>query len=166
MSAITTLAALAEPWANVYNDTPMLQSAVTFVHLAGLLLGGGFAIATDMATLRGARAPELERARFVADLHAAHRPVLIGLAATFASGLLMLGGDVEELLGAPVFWIKMALLALLLANGAVMQRTESRLRDARLEPAVGWRRLHRTAIASFALWFATLLAGTLLLNAG
>lgn len=164
MSAIATLAALAEPWASLYNDAPLLQSAVTFVHFAGLLLGGGFAIAADAATFRGARATEPERARLAAELHATHRPVLLGLGATFVSGVLMFAADLEELGTAPVFWIKMALVALLLANGALMARTEGALRGARLPADVAWPRLRRTAAASFALWFVTLLAGTLLVS--
>lgn len=166
MSVLAELARLAEPWASRYNDAPALQAAVTFAHFAGLLLGGGVAVATDVGTLRAARRAPAQRAVRLDDVQAAHRLVLAGLVATLASGVLMLAADVEALLPARVFWVKMALLALLLANGAAMARTERAVRDARLDAERGWRRLHATAGASLSLWFATLLAGTMLVNAG
>jgi len=61
----------------------------------------------------------------------------------------------------PAFWGKMALIALLLANGLSMKRTERAL-------AVGvpaWERLHRTSIVSLVLWFAVLLASTVITSA-
>lgn len=166
MSIVADVARLAEPWASLYNDAPRLQAGVTFAHFAGLLLGGGVAVATDLGTLRAARRAPGERAVRLADVRGAHRFVLLGLAATLASGLLMLAADVEALLPAPVFWLKMALLAALLGNGAAMARTEGAVRADRLDAEAGWRRLRLTAGASLALWFATVLAGTLLVNAG
>jgi hypothetical protein len=53
----------------------------------------------------------------------------------------------------------MSLVALLLANGAVMQQAE---RLARTLPAQAWRRLKLTSVVSLVLWFAVLLAGTIL----
>ncbi len=47
---------LTELWASLYNDFPPLQTVVLFLLLSGLLVGGGFALATDRATLRAARA--------------------------------------------------------------------------------------------------------------
>lgn len=163
---VATLVQLAEPWADAYGDSPVLQSAVTYAHFAGLLLGGGVAVATDVGTLRAARRDPGERGVRLADLGRAHRVVLAGLALTFASGLLLLAADVEALLPAPVFWAKMALVALLLANGAAMTRTEQAVRAERVDAARGWRRLGAAAAASLALWFAALLTGTLLVNAG
>jgi hypothetical protein len=165
MPLLASVAALAAPWASFYNDAPAVQSTTTFVHFAGLLLGGGFAIATDWATLQAARADVVERGRQLAHIHRVHRPVLVGLALTFASGLLMFAADVETLAASPVFWTKMGLVALMLANGAVMARTESALRGGAPDVEPRWRRLRGASVASFALWFAALLAGTLLVNA-
>jgi hypothetical protein len=165
MPLLATIAALAEPWASLYNDAPAVQSTTTFVHFAGLLLGGGFAIATDWATLHAAAAGAAERGRQLAHIHRVHRPVLAGLALTFASGLLMFAADVETLAVSAVFWTKMGVVALMLANGLVMARTESALRAGAADVEPRWRRLRRASMASFALWFAALLAGTLLVNA-
>jgi hypothetical protein len=164
MPLLATIIGLAEPWASLYNDTPAVQSTTTFVHFAGLLLGGGFAIATDWATVHAAAAGAGERGRQLAHIHRVHRPVLVGLALTFASGLLMFAADVETLAVSRVFWTKMAIVALLLANGAVMARTESALRGGASDVEPRWRRLQGASMASFGLWFAALLAGTLLVN--
>src|SRR5215212_4992968 len=48
---VDALSRLAHPWASLYNDSPALQTIVTFLHLASIFLGGGFAIATDRETL-------------------------------------------------------------------------------------------------------------------
>jgi hypothetical protein len=62
-------------------------------------------------------------------------------------------------------------VALLLLNGFVLERTESRLRSLSAREVVPtarvqslWRRLRRSAVLSLALWTATLVAGTLLVN--
>jgi hypothetical protein len=58
------------------------------------------------------------------------------------------------------------LVVLLLANGGVIARTESVLRAGTEDADRQWSRLRRAAICSFALWFAAVLAGTLLVNVG
>ena len=37
----------AEGWARVYADSRAISTGIMFVHLAGLLLGGGAAVAAD-----------------------------------------------------------------------------------------------------------------------
>ncbi len=166
MSILAEAVRLVEPWAAAYNDTPLLQTATTFAHFGGFMLGGGFAIATDAATLRAARVGAPRRRRQLSYLRHAHRAVVAGLAVTFSSGLLMFAADLEALAASPAFWAKMLLVMLLLVNGLVMTVTESALRTGRGEIDRLWRRLRRTAICSFALWFAAVLAGTVLVNAG
>ena len=166
MSVVSDLAALAEPWAAVYGRVPVLQTATIFAHFGGFLLGGGFAVAADAATVRAARRAVPKRRRQLAYIHGIHRAVLAGLAVTFASGLLMFAADVESLAASPVFWTKMLVVVLLLANGAVMARTVSALRAGAADGGPGWRRLRRAAVRSFVLWFAAVLAGTLLVNVG
>jgi len=73
--------------------------------------------------------------------------------------VLMLLADLETFWSARAFWIKMSLVALLLANGAVLQQAE---RLARTLPAKAWRQLKLTSVVSLVLWFAVLLAGTIL----
>ena len=100
---------------------------VLFAHLVGLL-GGGLALAADRATLRIASATPADRLRHLSELRAIHRPVLAGLTLTFSSGLLMLSADLEMYLDSRVFWVKMVLIGLLIANGCALRHTEVLLR--------------------------------------
>ncbi|MBW3655566.1 MAG: hypothetical protein KY444_05640 [Gemmatimonadetes bacterium] len=148
---------LAGPWASLYGDSPPLQAVVLFAHLAGLLVGGGFALAADRATLRASRGGPGERERHLGELREMHLPVLAGLSGAVASGVLMLGADLETYLSSVVFWTKMGLLILLLANGYALQRAGKALRR---EPGGAWRRLRASSMASIALWLTVLFAGT------
>lgn len=162
MAAMATR--IAAPWAHLYNDHPVLQTSVTAVHVSAMLLAGGFAIATDRATVRAARAGAGTRLRALQELRSVHPFVLVGLALVTATGVLMLGADLKTLLGSPVLWAKLGLFAALLANGGVMVRVEHGLRS---EPGseARWRRLRATALASLVLWFAVAVSGTALVNA-
>jgi hypothetical protein len=74
----------------------------------------------------------------------------------------MLAADLETLALSPWFWLKMSLLALLLVNGWFMTQIARQLRhDGGIAPQL-WARLRFAATASLALWFAVVLAGTLL----
>src|SRR6185437_11779227 len=55
MDLVDQLARLAQPWASLYGDSVALQTGITFLHVAGIFLGGGFAIATDRETLMAMR---------------------------------------------------------------------------------------------------------------
>lgn len=161
---IHALARLLAPWQSAYSNSKTVSSAVMFVHLAGLLFGGGFAVAADRATLRAARAAPQQRLVALVELDAVHRPVLVGLGILFASGILQVTADIETFAKSPVYWTKMGLVVLLLANGYVLKRTETLLRarnggEAR-DPL--WARLRMTAAASVVLWTAIVLAGTVL----
>ena len=148
---------LVERWAHLYADSKLVSAGVTWVHLTGIVVAGGFAVTTDRASLRlrpaAAPAPELAR------LHEAHRWVLGGLAVTAVSGVFQLFADLHTYLGSDVFWVKMGLIALLLVNGWVRLTAERRLEGG---AAAAWRRFHLTSAASLALWFMVLLAGELL----
>ncbi|HYW09104.1 MAG TPA: hypothetical protein VE913_19245 [Longimicrobium sp.] len=147
-------------WAELYGNSSSLQALIVFAHLGGMLVGGGFALAADRATLRAANAHD--RARQLAELRATHRPVLVGLAVTLGSGLLMLAADVGTYLGSVTFWVKMGLIVLLLANGYAVRSTRGMLER---EPERAWMRLRAAAAASFGLWLGVLLAGSWLTNA-
>lgn len=169
MAPPEALVELTAPWAAQYADSPALATAVAFLHLAGVLVGGGTALAADRATLRAVRADAAARARLLDDLAQTHRPVLLGLGVAAASGLLLLAADLEAYLGSALYWAKMALVLVLLANGAVLTRAERSLRAAgagAVPDHPAWRALGRTAHASRALWLLTLLAGVAILNAG
>ncbi|HET6231055.1 MAG TPA: hypothetical protein VFE05_13360, partial [Longimicrobiaceae bacterium] len=95
------------------------------------------------------------------ELGSIHRPVVTGLVLVVLTGVLMLLSDVESLLPSPVYWAKMGAFVLLLVNGLMMQRAESRL-SAGGPGAEDWGSLRGAAWRSAFLWFATLLLGTIL----
>ncbi len=142
-----------------------MQTAVTFLHVAGIFLGGGFAIATDRETFIAMRNARLSgQIRHLAHLHTIHRPVLLGLVIALGSGLLLFAADVQTFARSPVFWVKMLLLALLLANGYLLGRTETALREGAPDEPRLWARLRYVSTASIALWLGLILAGTVLMS--
>ena len=160
MSIVATLAHALEPWKSLFSDSKAVASIVTGVHLVGLLFGG-------RSTLRALRRAPADRAMALTELHAVHRPVLIALVMLFASGVALATADIENFLSSPYFYLKLTVVALLLANGAVLERTERSLRRG----AVGdgaeirlWRRLRTTSRLSLFLWTCTVVAGTVLAN--
>lgn len=165
MSPPATLIELARPWAALYGDSKTLTILVTFVHVAGLLLGGGLALSTDRATIRAIRQAVHDRVQHLEALRSVHQTVVAGLAITFLSGILLFLSDVKTFWVSWVFWLKMALIVALLANGLVMTRAERVLRaDGVREDDRAWTHLHRTAVVSLVLWYAITLAGVALVN--
>lgn len=155
---------LAEPWAKVYSHSSVLATIVGFLHVAPVVVGGGLAIALDRSTLRLRHDEPGARARHLIELGTAHRLVLGALGLSFLSGLALLAADLETYWGSWIFWLKMGLVALLLANGALMSRTERRLRVAGATADLQWRKLRTIALTSLALWLTITLAGVALMN--
>ncbi len=138
--ALTTAVA---GWAHLYNNNDAVNTAVTYVHFAGVLVGGGLALAADRHAFRPSAAspdPQL------------HRWVVGALAFVFLSGILMMLADLDTYLTSTAFWIKMALIVLLLANGYGRIRAEG--------GSGVW--LRRTSAVSAVLWLAVLLTSTML----
>ncbi len=147
-------------WAEWYGNSTLLSTAVTSLHLGGMLLGGGFAIASDRATLRALKRPE-PLATHLAELESIHRPIIVGLAITCLTGIAMLTADLT-LLASAVFWIKMAALVALLGNGWRLRQTARCLEAGPTDP-VRWRhRLRSAVLASLVLWFVALALGAAL----
>lgn len=166
MSAPAALVGLAEPWSQLYSDSAVLQTLVVFAHVAALVFAGGLAVTLDRGTLRAARGASEIRWRQLEALRAAHRVVLTGLALSMVSGVLLFAADVETYFGAWIFWVKLGLIAALLANGFVMTRAESRIGSTpNAADDAGWRTLRATAMASIVLWFAIAFMGVALVNA-
>jgi hypothetical protein len=148
-------------WAALYGGSAVLRTLVSFVHVAGLVGGGGAAIAADRATLVATRKGVAARREQIAGIHDTHRVVVAGLAAVLASGVLLFAADVDTYAPSRLFWIKMAMVAALMVNGAILVRVGrgGRPLDERTR-----RTMRRTAVISLLLWLLTTLAGAGLPN--
>ena len=155
------LASLLSTWTAFYSDHSTVKTTIEFVHIAGLMIGGGCAITADLATIEAVREGPIGRTSQFHVLKRTHTIVVVGLAALFLSGILLFAADADTFLHSRVFWVKMALLALLLGNGLAMLAGERRVKrgDAR-----AWGHLHTVAVSSLVLWFLTTLAGAALTN--
>ena len=144
-------------WAAAYGDHRLLSVSIRFLHIVGLVIGGGMAIVTDRAILRGARGNAGERASAMATLHRSHRTVVPALVLVVSTGVLLSAGDLSTFLASRIYWVKLALVSLLLINGAglVLAERLAARRDA-------WRRLAFGSAASLTLWIVLLFVGTLL----
>jgi hypothetical protein len=155
---------LLKPWADFYGHSKVAATIVTFLHVGPLLIGGGFAVAADRSTLRALRAPAAQRAGHLTELAAVHRWVIGGLVVIVVSGLLLFAADIETFFGSWIYWLKMALVAALLANGLSMTRAETALRADASEQSAGWATLRRSAQLSLFLWVVVAFLGVALVN--
>ena len=159
MVAMTAVSQLVARWAHFYGHTRAVSATVTYVHLVGILAGGGVAVATDVAALRLSPGRVADWPGELDRLAAVHLWVLGGLALIFASGVLLALTELDSFATSGVFWTKMGLIALLLGNGYLRMRAETALRQGL---GSRWSRFRRASVASLVLWFVVLLSGTLL----
>jgi hypothetical protein len=152
---------LMDTWSSIYSTSPAIKSALAFTHIGGLVGGGGAAIAADRTTLRAMRRGRTALDHELEHLHHVHLFVIVGLALVIVSGVLLVFADLDAYLSSPVFWTKMALVALLMANGMLVIRGGRRTHAG--DPS-GPRLLRFAAIASLALWFGATLFGAILPN--
>jgi uncharacterized membrane-anchored protein len=164
MTPPAALVSLLKPWADFYGDSKAAETIVTFLHLGGLLLAGGLAIAADRHTIRALRLASEDRHGHLRELATVHRWVLSGLTLIVASGVALVAADIETFWASPLYWIKMTLVVVLLYNGFVMTRVEHMLARDASEDSPGWRKLHRVAVRSLLLWFTTAAFGVALVN--
>jgi hypothetical protein len=144
-------------WASAYGDHRILSVSIRFLHIAGLVIGGGTAIVTDRAILIGARGSADQRASALAVLSRSHRTVVPALVLVVASGVLLSAADLSTFFASPIYWVKLSLVALLFVNGALLVAAE-RLAVRKNS----WRRLGIGSAASLTLWIVLLFVGTLL----
>jgi uncharacterized membrane protein len=149
-----------EAWASIYSNSSTARTLVGFGHVAGLIVGGGSAIAADRGVLRAIRQAPSELGAQLTTIRNAHTVVLGSLVLVMVSGLMLAAADTETFLHSSLFWIKMALVGLLLVNGACMRFAER----AAAAPRPQWKPLAITAGASLTLWLLTTLAGAALPN--
>ena len=149
-------------WASFYSNHAAMRTLIGFLHIGGLLIGGGLAISADRMTLRAARRGASERASQLSALGDTHRIVLVSLVAVMISGFLLFAADSENFLHSILFWVKMGLVGALMANGFLLIRAERR---AAVDADNGWKWLTIASTISVALWMLTTLAGAALPNA-
>ena len=164
MNPPESLVQLLKPWNDFYSHSKTTETIVLFLHIGGLLLAGGLAIAADRGTLRALRIAAAERTVHVRELGAVHRWVLTGLTVVVVSGVALLTSDIETFFPSWLYWTKMAFVVLLLINGLMMTRVEQGLARDPSETSPHWRALHRTAVSSLALWFIITALGVALAN--
>jgi uncharacterized membrane protein len=162
LDAPASLVSLVQPWADYYGDSHLAQTLVTFAHVGGLVVGGGIAIAADRMTLR--MASDVDRRRHLLEIAQIHRVVIGSLVVVVLSGLLLFASDVDAHWTSWIFWVKMALIVLLLVNGARMQRIERAATADTAPSSTHWSSLRGAAIASVVLWLVISLAGVALVN--
>jgi hypothetical protein len=150
------LSSAVESWAAFYDAHRMVSVAVRYLHLAGLVVGGGTALATDRQIVKAVRSGPAERSASLAALGGSHRVVVPALAVVVITGAMMTASDTGTFLGSRLFWSKMGLVALLLLNGVGLLAAE---RAASRGRARGWPWLGLTSVASLILWLVILLAG-------
>jgi hypothetical protein len=152
---------LVAGWAALYSGSAVLRTLVSFIHVAGLVSGGGAAVAADRATLKATRRGASVTREQIAAIHNTHRIVIIGLAAVIVSGVLLFAADLDTYAASKLFWTKMAMVALMMVNGAMLVRIGRGMHTPD-EPVR--RKMRWTAALSLALWFLTTLAGVGLPN--
>lgn len=166
MGPPAALVQFVEPWSQLYSDSKVLPTFIVFAHIAALVFAGGLAVTMDRATLRASHGPAEFRWRQLDELARAHRLVVTGLVLSVVTGILLFTADLETYFVSWIYWTKMSLIALMLVNGFLMSKTESRIR---LTPGAaddaGWNRLRANAALSIALWFAIAFAGVALVKA-
>jgi len=154
---------LLQTWGSFYANHAAIRTIVAFVHVGALIAGGGLAVATDRALLKAVPNDESSRRSLLETLQGAHSLVVGSLVLITISGLLLFASDFDTFLYSRFFWIKMALVALLVVNGVVLWAAERR---ALAGDHRAWATLRVTATASIALWFLTTLGGVALPNIG
>ena len=142
---IATLSQALASWNSYYGNHQALSVAIRYVHLAALLVGGGTALAIDREIFVLRRSAPQARDATITRLNRAHALVIASIVFLVASGFLMAGADVETYLVSPTFWTKMALVVMLLINGAVLAR-------AGRKSAMVSRRLTVASVVSAILW--------------
>ena len=164
MSLPESIVQFFQPWNDYYSHSKGAETVVQFLHIGGLLLAGGFAVASDRGTLRTVRGAVADPSQHLRELAAVHRWVITGLVVIVISGLAMLTADIETFFGSWIFWTKMALVALLLLNGLGLLRAETSLAKDAGQASPAWGALRRGAIVSLALWFTIAAFGVAVVN--
>ena len=121
---------MIESWVSIYANQACCAPAVSFLHIAGLVGGGGCAIAADLATITAVRDGVVSASDATAPAKRTHRIVVLGLVAPRGQRPVAASrADVETFLYSRIFWLKMGLMVLLISNGLAVVRGERRVQD-------------------------------------
>ena len=165
---LSTVDALAEPWQQLYAHSTVVATLVLFGHLASLLVAGALSLSTEASALRLDPADDGERRRYLRVVSPSRRAIAIALGVAMINGVLLFLADLEAFAVSRIFWTKMLLVVLLLANTAIASRLDARLLREDGAAARGnaalWRRRRANAWATAVLWFALVLSGSALAN--
>jgi hypothetical protein len=154
------LAAFFSSWSSYYGDHQAVSVTIRSLHLLALVVGGGAAVTADRRVLTSRRSALLTDA--LAYMHRSHRIVIAAFTVIVVTGLLMALADVSTYSVSTLFWTKMALVALLVANGGFL--TFAGTRAAASESP--WRdRLVAGSLISLVLWLAIVYASSWLMVA-
>ena len=159
------LSSTLEPWKKLYSSSPVFSAVLLCVHLASLMIAGGFALSRDRQLLMTARPnSDWDKAEHRMECEAVSMLIWRALVVTMTSGLLLLSADLVAFVSTPVLWIKFALVVALFIN--LRSRCALELRASRaIAHETGnnlWSRMRTHARVDVALWLLTLLAGTTL----
>jgi len=141
-------------WSSAYAVHRAISVAIRFLHIAGLVVAGGTAIATDRTILLAA-ADATRRPAALVTLSRSHYTVVPALALIVATGVLMTAADTATFFASPVYWTKQAFVVLLFANGYGLVVAERLSKQGK-----PWKRLAIGSAASLFFWFVLLLLGT------
>ena len=154
-----SVGALVNSWAAYYSDHQMVSLAIRYLHIAALMIGGGTALAIDRVVLGTARrATDDRRHAAMQALAGSHSVVVPSLVIVTLSGVLMTAADWDTFVASRLFWIKMGLFIVLLANGGLLVAAERRYASGGADVAK-WRRVIAVSGASVVLWLVILLIG-------
>lgn len=156
MTLSSVVASAVAAWSAFYDDHHLVSVSVRYLHLLGLVVGGGAAISADRQLLASGRAGAAERARLLASLAATHRVVVPAVVLVVLTGVLLTAADLDTFLASRLYWTKIGLVALFILNGAGLMRAE---RAAARDAERGFRFLRATAALSLALWLGILMVG-------
>lgn len=172
---LETLTTLLQPWSDLYAGSAWIPTAILAVHVLALFTGGGIAIAADRRVLLATPGTREAYQAAAEDLRTTHVIVIGALILMVLSGIAMATSDIGTFAVSRVFWAKMATFMLLIANGAYMRRTESRVLSAAADagvvidkttqwpsPHLPWTVLKRSAAVSLASWLTIVLLGVIL----
>jgi hypothetical protein len=163
ITLIRDLVGFTAPWRSLYSNSAALEIGVVGTHVLSTLVAGGLAIGHDRGTLRAGRWSSPIREHHFAELHAVHRTIVIALSICMLSGVALFAADVKTWVVSVPFWIKMALIAMLLVNALIMTATEGALRaDSGGTAAAAWTRIRATSIVSALLWLSIVFVSVVL----